>query len=67
MTVETAGAASADIQPGWVTRLKRLPVTLLLAWAVVFIVLAWAAVPSLFTGYSGTEGVPGEQLQPPGA
>jgi peptide/nickel transport system permease protein len=33
----------------------------------VFIVLAWAALPSLFTGYSGTEGVPGEQLRPPSA
>ena len=31
------------------------------------IVLLWAALPQLFTGYSGTEGVPGEQLQAPSA
>ncbi|WP_295132742.1 ABC transporter permease [uncultured Reyranella sp.] len=67
MTAETASGASADIRPAWTTRLKRVPVTLALAWAVVFIVLAWAALPSLFTGYSGTEGVPGEQLRPPSA
>lgn len=67
MTAETASGASADIRPAWTTRLKRVPVTLALAWAVVFIVLAWAALPSLFTGYSGVEGVPGEQLQPPSA
>jgi peptide/nickel transport system permease protein len=49
----------------WLSRLKRVPVSLALAWAVVAIVLAWAALPQLFTGYSGTEGVPGEQLQAP--
>lgn len=41
--------------------------SLLLAWLAIALVLAWAAAPSLFTGYSGTEGVPGDQLQPPGA
>jgi peptide/nickel transport system permease protein len=67
MTAETASGASAGLQTGWLTRLKRVPATLLIAWAVVFVVLSWAALPSLFTGYSGTEGVPGEQLRPPGA
>ncbi len=67
MTAETASGTSADIQTGWITRFKRVPVTLALAWAVVFIVLAWAALPELFTGYSGTEGVPGEQLRAPSA
>jgi peptide/nickel transport system permease protein len=47
--------------------LRRMPVSLALAWLVVAIVLLWAAVPGLFTGYSGTEGVPGEQLRPPSA
>jgi len=47
--------------------LGRVPVSLVLAWAVIAIVLLWAALPGLFTGYSGTEGVPGEQLRPPGA
>jgi len=67
MTAETASGTMADAPAHWTTRLKRVPVTLALAWAVVFIVLTWAALPSLFTGYSGTEGVPGEQLQPPSA
>ncbi|WP_439609878.1 ABC transporter permease [Reyranella sp.] len=67
MTAETASGASADLQTAWTTRLRRVPVTLALAWAVVFIVLAWAALPELFTGYSGTEGVPGEQLRAPSA
>ncbi len=67
MTAETASDTGADIPAGWTTRLKRVPVTLGLAWTVVFIVLVWAALPSLFTGYSGTEGVPGEQLRPPSA
>lgn len=67
MSAETASGASADIHTGWTTRLRRVPVTLLFAWTVVFIVLAWAALPQLFTGYSGTEGVPGEQLRAPSA
>lgn len=58
-------SARADeaFRPGW--SLRRVPVSLVLAWAVVAIVLLWAAMPGLFTGYSGTEGVPGEQLRPP--
>jgi peptide/nickel transport system permease protein len=44
-----------------------MPTSLVLAWAVIAVVLLWAIVPGLFTGYSGTEGVPGEQLRPPGA
>ena len=47
--------------------LRRVPTSLVLAWAVIAVVLLWAIVPGLFTGYSGTEGVPGEQLRPPGA
>jgi peptide/nickel transport system permease protein len=60
-------SASTDetFRPGWT--LRRVPISLALAWLVVAIVLLWAAVPGLFTGYSGTEGVPGEQLRPPGA
>ena len=62
---------SADAAPAlrlpWLRRLRRVPPSLALAWAVVAIVLVWAALPQLFTGYSGTEGVPGEQLQAPSA
>jgi peptide/nickel transport system permease protein len=53
------------LRPSWLGRLKRLPASLALAWAIVAIVLLWAALPQLFTGYSGTEGVPGEQLRAP--
>src|SRR5260370_23954841 len=42
-----------------------MSVSLALSWFVVAIVLIWAAAPQLFTGYSGTEGVPGEQLRAP--
>ena len=67
MTAEAASGSVSDSPAGWLTRLKRVPVTLALAWAVVFIVLTWAALPWLFTGYSGTDGVPGEQLRAPSA
>ncbi len=46
---------------------RHVPPSLALAWAVIALVLMWAAVPALFTGYSGTEGVPGDQLQAPSA
>jgi len=69
MSSETANGASAslsaDLPTGWTIRLKRLSPTLVLAWTVVLIVLLWAAFPSAFTSYSGTEGVPGTQLQAP--
>jgi len=60
-------SASTDdtFRAGWTWR--RVPVSLALAWAVIALVLLWAAVPGLFTGYSGTEGVPGDQLQAPSA
>lgn len=65
---ELAGVdAGAGARLSWPRRLKRLSPSLALAWAVVGIVLLWAALPQLFTGYSGTEGVPGEQLQAPSA
>lgn len=65
---ELAGVdARAGARLSWPRRLKRLSPSLALAWAVVVIVLLWAALPQLFTGYSGTEGVPGEQLQAPSA
>ncbi len=60
------GIAAIDgSQTGWTARLRRVPVTLALAWLVVLIVLLWAIAPGLFTAYSGTVGVPGEQLRPP--
>lgn len=67
MSAQAAGATSADISTHWMKRLRHVSPTLALAWTIVFVVLLWAALPSLFTGYSGTEGVPGEQLRPPSA
>jgi len=50
---------------GWATRLRHLPPGLAASWCLVLVVMLWAAAPDLFTGYSGTEGVPGEQLRAP--
>lgn len=64
----SGAAAEADLRaarPTPIARLRRLRPDLVLACLVVAIVLCWAAAPGLFTGYSGTEGVPGTQLRPP--
>lgn len=47
-------------------RRRRVPVTLLLAWAVIAIAVLWALAPQLFTAYSGTEGIAGAQRLAPG-
>lgn len=67
--MSSAADEAAGVEPRltWLARLKRLPISLVLAWAIVVLVLAWAVMPGAFTGYSGTEGVPGEQLQAPSA
>jgi peptide/nickel transport system permease protein len=47
---------------------RRLPAVapgLLLAWLVVLLGLLWALLPGIFTHYSGTVGVAGQQLRPP--
>ncbi|MBV8186915.1 MAG: ABC transporter permease [Alphaproteobacteria bacterium] len=54
-------------RPPWTARLKRLSPSLALSCLVIALVFTWTLLPQLFTGYSGTEGVPGEQLQPPSA
>ncbi|MFF4775690.1 ABC transporter permease [Microtetraspora fusca] len=38
-----------------------------LSWAVIALVVLWAAMPSLFTGYDPLAGVPAEKLQGPSA
>ena len=67
--MSSAADEALGIEPkqSWIARLRRVPISLALAWAMVVLVLAWAIVPGAFTGYSGTEGVPGEQLQAPSA
>ncbi|MEJ3405139.1 ABC transporter permease [Rathayibacter sp. YIM 133350] len=47
--------------------LRRIRPGLVLAWIIVAVVIAWAVVPFLFTGYSGVSGVPAEKLQAPSA
>ena len=47
-------------------RRRRVPLTLLLAWAVIAIAVLWALAPQLFTAYSGTEGIAGAQRLAPG-
>ncbi len=54
------------VRPG-LGRLRRIRPDLALAWLVIVVVLLWAVAPGMFTGYSGTEGVAGQQLKPPGA
>ncbi|MEV1002202.1 ABC transporter permease [Nonomuraea sp. NPDC050202] len=53
--------ALARVVPG------RVPIGLVLAWAVVGLVLLWAAVPGAFTAYDPIAGVPADKLRPPGA
>lgn len=64
---EPTDSAGGGLRTGWLERLRRIPVSLVLAWLVIAIALLWAMVPGLFTAYSGVEGVPGEQLRPPSA
>lgn len=49
---------------GW---LRRVNVTLALAWTVIIIAVAFAVAPALFTPHSGTVGIAGNQLRAPDA
>ena len=62
----TLGARRARRRGGRVPVWARRP-DLLLAVAVVALVLAWALVPSVFTGQSAIDGVPADRLQAPSA
>jgi peptide/nickel transport system permease protein len=46
---------------------RSAPLSLWLAWGVIALVALWALVPGLFTGYSATVGVAGQQLLAPSA
>ena len=67
-TADDAAAPAVKLRgrvlPRWIVRLQP---GLVLAWLVIFVVLCWAIAPSLFTGYSGTEGAAGQQLRSPAA
>lgn len=47
------------------SRLRTFSPTLVLAWLVLGLVLAWAIVPWLFTGHDPLVGVPADKLQAP--
>jgi peptide/nickel transport system permease protein len=77
-TAPTAGPTSghdipvpqADAPPQTPRRrlnLRRIEPALVLSWLVIVIALLFAIAPSLFTAYSGTVGVAGQQLKPPSA
>ncbi|KQN76512.1 ABC transporter permease [Devosia sp. Leaf64] len=48
-------------------RIPRFDPTLVLSWAIIAVVLAWAVAPGLFTPHSGTVGIAGNQLKAPDA
>lgn len=47
--------------------LGKISVTLVLAWAIILIAVAFAVAPGLFTPHSGTIGIAGNQLKAPDA
>lgn len=47
--------------------LRKLNVTLVLAWAIIAVAVAFAVAPGLFTPHSGTIGIAGNQLKAPDA
>jgi len=47
--------------------LRKLDVTLVLAWAIIIIAVAFAVAPGFFTPHSGTIGIAGNQLKAPDA
>jgi len=60
-----AGAALVSPFRRGVRALRIRHASLLLAWLVIAIVVAWAVVPWLFTGQDPIAGVPAEKLQGP--
>jgi peptide/nickel transport system permease protein len=56
LLVSRSLAALRSVQPG-----------LVLSWFVIAVVVLWALIPQAFTGYSGTVGVPRQQLRAPSA
>ncbi|CAI2487629.1 Probable D,D-dipeptide transport system permease protein ddpC [Serratia ficaria] len=63
---DLSGAESEGALPASRPSRRRVPLTLLLAWAVMALVALWALAPQLFTAYSGTEGIAGAQRLAPG-
>ncbi|MGG7507740.1 ABC transporter permease [Plantibacter sp. YIM 135249] len=62
-----AALAPAGRRRGLFGRFGRIQITLVLAWLVIAIALAWAIAPGLFTSFDPLTGVPAEKLQGPSA
>src|SRR4029453_3585493 len=63
MSSETSDTHLAPL--AWLGRLKRVPASLVLSRTAVAVGRLGGGPPQPLTGYSGTEGVPGEQLRAP--
>ncbi len=59
-------ARNERIETG-IRRIRAIHPSLVLAWIVLGLVLAWAIVPWLFTGHDPLVGVPADKLQAPSA
>jgi len=62
--------AVLDLAPArrpWLRRLRRVEPGLVLAWAVIALVVLWAAAPWLFTDHNPLAGTPAQRLRPPSA
>ncbi len=62
-TLDLFTAQSATSRRRWI----RLQPTLILAWIIIALAVAWAVAPGLFTPHSGTIGIAGNQLKAPDA
>jgi peptide/nickel transport system permease protein len=63
----TGDAAAPARRGAGLRALRRARPSLVLAWLLILLVVLWAAAPGLFTAYSGTDGVAGQQLLSPRA
>jgi len=67
-TLETlAPPRSNTVGSDLMARLRRIEPGLVVAWAVIALVILFAAFPSLFTSYNPVQGVPVEKLKAPSA
>jgi peptide/nickel transport system permease protein len=62
-TLDLFAARPVRMLRGW----QQVQPTLILAWGIIAISVAWAVAPSLFTPHSGTIGIAGNQLRAPDA
>jgi peptide/nickel transport system permease protein len=63
----TAASSMAATRKSVFARLRRIQPGLTLAWLVIAVVVLWAVVPFVFSGYNPVQGVPLQKLQGPSA